>query len=102
MAASSLVTLDDPAFDPAFDAAFDAAFDPNRDERAPDTARPDYDTDKFALDVESAKSRMTTPPAATYEMLRDSCKEAIAEELPLDEEQIVRPSSRKHKIAPAR
>jgi len=72
------------------------------EERPPSTARPDYAPDKFAHDIESAGERMTSPPSATYEMLRDSCKARIAEEVPLDEEQIVRPSSRKHKVAPPR
>jgi hypothetical protein len=85
---SSLVELDEPTAD-------DADW-----ERSPDTERPEYDSAKFAHDVESAKERMTSPPSATYEMLRDSCKAQIAEEVPLDEEQILRPSSRKHKLPP--
>jgi hypothetical protein len=91
MPSAALVDLDDPTFDLV-----------EEEERSPDTARPDYDTDKFALDLESAKSRMTAPPAATYEMLRDSCKSEIAEEAALDEEEILRPSSRKHRISPPR
>jgi hypothetical protein len=87
MPSTPLVDLDEPTFDLI-------------EERPPDTARPEYDTDKFALHVESAKTRMTSPPAATYEMLRDSCKSEVAGEVPLDEEQIVHPSSRRHKIAP--
>jgi hypothetical protein len=74
--------------------------DEDWEERSPDTARPEYDTDKFALHVESAKERMTSPPEATFEMLRDSCKGEIAQPVGLDEEQILRPSSRKHKITP--
>ena len=70
-------------------------------EQAPDTARPNYEPDKFAHHVESAEERMTSPPTATYDMLRDSCKAQIAEEVPLDEEQILRPS-RKQKVSPAR
>jgi hypothetical protein len=71
-------------------------------EQAPSTARPEYEPDKFAMHVESAEDRMTSPPSATYDMLRDSCKSAIAEEVPLDEEQILRPSSRKVKVIPPR
>ena len=67
---------------------------------APDTARPDYASDKFARDVEDAADRMTQPPAPTYDMLRDSCKSKIADEVPLDEEQILRPSSKKYKVTP--
>jgi len=74
--------------------------DESDDLRPPDTTRPDYDTDKFALHVESAKERLTSPPEATFEMLRDSCKGLAAAEVPLDEEQILRPSSRKHKLVP--
>jgi hypothetical protein len=81
-------------------AAWDDELEPESDERAPDTARPDYDTDKFALHVESAKERMTSPPEASFEMLRDSCKGLAAPEVPLGEEQILRPSSRKHKLPP--
>jgi hypothetical protein len=84
-ASSSLVDLDDPSMD---------GLGPD-DEAAPDTARPDYEPAKFARHVESAKERMTSPPSPTYEMLRDSCKAQIADEIPLDEEQILRPSSRK-------
>jgi len=40
---------------------------------------------------------VTAPPTPTYEMLRDSCKMGIAAEVPLDEEQILRPSSQKIK-----
>lgn len=88
--APALVELDDPSVDELFDF----------EEAPPDTARPDYEPDKFAHHVESAAQRMTSPPSPTYEMLRDSCKAQIAAELPLDEEQILRPSSRKHKISP--
>jgi hypothetical protein len=88
---SSLVDLDDPSVD-----------DDAWEERPPDTARPEYDSAKFAQDVELAKERMTTPPTATYEMLRDSCKELIAEEVPLDEERILRPGSRRQKVGPER
>ena len=91
---NSLMELDDPALDGGLDGGGGAG----DDERAPDTARPGYDTDKFALHVESAKERMTAPPEATFEMLRDSCKAQIAEEAPLDEEQILRPSSRKYRL----
>jgi hypothetical protein len=87
---SSIAELDDPTVD-----------DDGWTESSPDTQRPEYDSAKFAHDVESAKERMTTPPSATYEMLRDSCKAQIAEEVPLDEEQILRPSSRKHKVTPS-
>jgi hypothetical protein len=91
LASKSLMELDDPGLSEDED-----------DDRAPDTARPEYDTDKFALHVESAQERMTAPPEATFEMLRDSCKAQIVNEAPLDEEQILRPSSRKYKLTPAR
>ncbi len=68
-------------------------------ERAPDTARPDFEPAKFAADVETEAERMTQPPSPTYDMLRDSCKSAVAQEVPLDEEQILRPSSARHRIA---
>jgi hypothetical protein len=84
-ASNSLVDLDEPELQLV--------------EEAPPTARPEYEPAKFALDVESAGQRMTEPPAAAYEMLRDSCKAAVAEEIPLDEEQILRPS-RKLKATP--
>jgi hypothetical protein len=72
------------------------------EEEAPTTKRPEYEPDQFALHVESAADRMTAPPSPTYEMLRDSCSSTIAEEVPLDEEQILRPSSRKVKVPPGR
>jgi hypothetical protein len=88
-ASNSLMELDEPV---------DLNEPDEMADRPPDTARPEYDTDKFALHVESAKERMTSPPEATFEMLRDSCKAHIVEEIPLDEEQILRPSSRKYKL----
>jgi hypothetical protein len=70
------------------------------DDPAPrSTARPEYEPAKFALDIESAEERMTQPPSPAYEMLRDSCKAMVAEEVPLDEEQILRPD-RKLKTTP--
>ncbi len=66
----------------------------------PSTARPDVEPEKLAarLDAEAEEGRMTEPPAPTYEMLRDSCKMVAAHVVPLDEEQILRPSSRTQKI----
>jgi hypothetical protein len=87
--AADLMSLDDPTFSEV-------------EEQSPSTKRPDYEPDKFALHVESASDRMTAPPSPTYEMLRDSCTSAIAEEVPLDEEQILRPSSRKVKVPTGR
>jgi hypothetical protein len=87
----ALVDLDDPA----------ELDDVEIGDRAPDTARPDFDTGAFAQHVESAEERMTQPPSPTYDMLRDSCKTAIVDEI-LDEEQILRPSSRKQKITDRR
>lgn len=84
---SSSLDLDDPSVD-----------DDAWEERPPDTARPEYDSAKFAHDVESAQERMTVPPTATYEMLRDSCKELVADEVPLDEEKILRPAKRKRDV----
>ncbi len=68
----------------------------------PSTARPDVDPEKLAarLDAEAEKGRMTEPPEATYEMLRDSCKMVAAHVVPLDEEQILRPSSGTQKVPP--
>jgi hypothetical protein len=65
----------------------------------PSTARPD-EPEKLAarLDAEAEQERMTEPPAATYEMLRDSCKMVAAHVVPLDEEQILRPSSGTQKV----
>ena len=96
-AQASPADLDDRA---AASPAGELEEDDESDQHSPDTARPDYDTDKFALHVESAKERMTSPPEAMFEMLRDSCKGLAAAEVPLDEEQILRPSSRKHKLPP--
>ncbi|HEY2514918.1 MAG TPA: hypothetical protein VGI39_28830 [Polyangiaceae bacterium] len=84
----ALVDLDDPLEGEASEEFDDA-------DRPPDTARPCFDTNEFAHHVESAGDRMTEPPSPTYDMLRDSCKTGIADELPLDEERIVRPSSRR-------
>jgi hypothetical protein len=70
------------------------------EDRAPDTARPDYEPDAFAKHVETEGERMTQPPAPTYDMLRDSCKTSIAADVALDEEQIMRPSSTKIKTSP--
>jgi hypothetical protein len=66
----------------------------------PSTARPEGKPEELAarLDAEAEKERMTEPPAATYEMLRDSCKMVAAHVVPLDEEQILRPSSGTQKI----
>jgi hypothetical protein len=82
-----LVDLDDPDEIVALEAA------PH------DTARPDFEPDKFAKELEHAADRMTQPPVPTYEMLRDSCKTSIAAEAALDEEQILSPS-KKYKAAP--
>jgi hypothetical protein len=68
-------------------------------DQAPVTRRPDYDAQQLALEIESADDRMTVPPSPTYDMLRDSCSSAIAEEIPLDEDEILRPS-RKIKLKP--
>jgi hypothetical protein len=87
--ADLLTNLDEPTFSEV-------------EEQAPTTRRPEYEPDQFAMHVESAADRMTAPPSPTYEMLRDSCTSAIAEEVPLDEEQILRPSSRKVKVPPGR
>jgi len=83
-----LVALDDPA-------DLDVS---GSEERQPDTARPNYEPDMFAKQVESAEERMTQPPAPTYDMLRDSCKTSIAADVALDEEQIVRPSSGRMRV----
>jgi hypothetical protein len=88
-AANSLIDLDEPELQLV-------------EEGPPSTARPEYEPAKFALDVESAGQRMTEPPAAAYEMLRDSCKATVAEEVPLDEEQILRPSRKLKATPPAR
>jgi hypothetical protein len=66
----------------------------------PSTARPEIEPEKLAarLDAEAEQGRMTEPPAATYEMLRDSCKMVAAHVVPLDEEQILRPSSGTQKV----
>jgi hypothetical protein len=80
-----LVALDDPA-------------EMEAEDRAPETARPNYEPDMFARDVESAEERMTQPPAPTYDMLRDSCKTSIAADVALDEEAILVPSSARVKI----
>ena len=82
-----LVELDDPAEVVIEDAA-------------PSTARPEYEPIIFAHEVESAEDRMTQPPTPTYDMLRDSCKSKIAVDAAIDEEQILRPSSKKQKITP--
>lgn len=84
----ALVDLDDPLDEEASESFDD-------EDRPPDTARPCFDTNEFAQHVESAGDRMTEPPSPTYDMLRDSCKTAIADELALDEERILRPSSRR-------
>jgi hypothetical protein len=81
-----LMELDEPTFSEV-------------EEQAPVTKRPEYDADKHALHIESADDRATVPPSPTYEMLRDSCSTAVAEEVPLDEDQILRPS-RKLKLKP--
>ncbi len=87
-ATNSIIDLDEPVLEEL-----------DWPEPQPSTARPEYEPDKFARDLESAAGRMTEPPSPTYEMLRDSCKSAIAEEVPIDEEQILRPSKR-YKIVP--
>ena len=89
-AGTSIVDLDEPELELV-----------EVDDAAPrSTARPEYEPAKFALDIESAEERMTEPPSPAYEMLRDSCKAMVAEEIPLDEEQILRPS-RKLKATPS-
>jgi hypothetical protein len=82
----ALMELDDPVFSEV-------------EEAAPVTKRPEYDADNFALHIESADERATVPPSPTYDMLRDSCSSAVAEEVPLDEETILKPS-RKIKVTP--
>ena len=92
----ALVDLDDPldALDEA-EGHLHLDLEPEDQDPAPDTARPGFDTNEFAHHVESAGDRMTEPPSPTYDMLRDSCKTGIADDLALDEERIVRPSSRR-------
>jgi len=80
-----------------FDDLDDPALELDLEERSPTTARPEFAPDEFAQHVESAEQRMTEPPSATYEMLRDSCKSGIVAEAPLDEEQIVHPSGARQK-----
>jgi hypothetical protein len=103
-AASVLVQLDDPTEERSVDivaspdvSTLDEGW---TNERPPDTARPEYEPDKFARHVESAAQRGTVPPAPTYEMLRDSCKALLSEEEPLDEARILRPESEKRKVSP--
>src|SRR5271155_4616105 len=84
-----LIALEDPEELGDLDAVIE--------ELAPDTARPNFEPVIFAKEIESAEERMTAPPASTYGMLRDSCKTKIAAAAPLDEEQILRPSSAKMK-----
>ncbi len=83
-----LIALDDPG---------DLDLEVSIEERQPDTARPDYEPDKFAKNLETEGERMTQPPSPTYDMLRDSCKTNIAADIALDEEKIIRPSSVKVK-----
>jgi hypothetical protein len=83
-----LIALDDPG---------ELDLDVVIEERAPDTARPNYEPDAFAKHVETEGERMTQPPSPTYDMLRDSCKQNVAADVALDEEKILRPSSAKIK-----
>jgi hypothetical protein len=57
----------------------------------------EYESVSFPKELDEVAERVTAPPTPTYEMLRDSCKMGIAAEVPLDEEQILRPSSQKIK-----
>jgi hypothetical protein len=85
----TLILLDDPEELGDLDATIG--------ELSPDTARPNFEPIIFAKEIESAEDRATAPPAPTYDMLRDSCKTKIVQAAPLDEEQILRPSSEKIK-----
>jgi hypothetical protein len=71
----SLIDLDDPA-------------EWDLPEPQPDTKRPSFAPDQFAQLVESAEARATTPPAPTYEMLRDSCRRELVAEPFQDEFQL--------------
>lgn len=61
------------------------------EDRGPDTKRPSFDAQALAEQIESAQERVTLPPAPTYDMLRDSCRQMsiadAADEL-LDEDLI--------------
>jgi hypothetical protein len=51
-----------------------------------ETAPPPFEPEVFAQDVEGAGSRVTQPPAPTFEMLRDSCKSMSAADAIMDGE----------------
>jgi len=45
------------------------------------TAPPPFEPSTFAQEVEGAGARATLPPGPAFEMLRDSCKIALEEEV---------------------